>query len=141
MARRGSAAVTVVSLMMGLQASALATSPTRPSDRTCLIAWNARTNRTNRLKLLTLRPPSVLQLLPAVVGTDTWSKGSALTQTSEPACLLTFAKSGTIHEITGIWRAGGVDDWSFDHGFPVNDTVVPNVRLLPDGRVTKIYLH
>lgn len=141
MARWGSVAVTVVSFLLGLPALAFATSPTRPSDRACLISWNSRANRTNHLKLLALRPPSGLQLLPAVVGTDSWSKGSTPAQTSEPACLMTFAKSGAIREITGIWKAGAVAHRSFGHGFPVNHTVVANVRLLPDGRVTKIYLH
>jgi hypothetical protein len=57
------------------------------------------------------------------------------------ACLLTLAKPGEIRIVTGIWRARGVTRWSFGRQMPESKPFFANVRLLPDGRVTKIYRH
>lgn len=141
MARKGSVAVSVVVPFLVFAATALATPNAQPSDRGCLVAWNSRANRANHLKLLTLRPISGLQLLPAEIGTDRWKKGSAPTQTSAMACVLTLAKSGTIRLVTGIWKIQGVPHWSFGRPIPASHSVLANVRLLADGRVTKIYPH
>jgi hypothetical protein len=102
------------------------------------MAWNAPTNRENRVRLLALRPLSGLQLLPGVVGTWTWRHGTS-TQTSSPACLLALAQHRDIRTVTGIWKAGGVSRWTFGRAFPKSRPFVANVRLLADGRVTKIY--
>lgn len=112
----------------------------RPSDRACLIAWNAPPNRPTRVKLLALRPPTRLSLRSGVVFTDTWKKGSPATETSAAACLLTVVKRRTVQVVTGRWRAGRVGRWSFGHVIPTTTRLPANVRLLPDGRLTKIYL-
>jgi hypothetical protein len=41
--------------------------------------------------------------------------------------------------MTGIWRSTGVTSWSFGRLIPTSKILVANVRLLADGRVTKIY--
>jgi hypothetical protein len=139
MARRGLVAVIFGSLALTLVAAALAAPQTQPSDRSCLIAWNAPGNQANRAHLLAQRPLSRLQLLPGRVGTDTWSKGSAPKQTSSMACLLTLEKPGEIRIVTGIWHGAGVTHWSFGRPIPTSKPLLANVRLLLDGRVTKIY--
>jgi hypothetical protein len=77
------------------------------------------------------------------VGTDTWVTGSAPKQTTALACLLTVAKPGEISTVTGIWRTAGVSRWSFGRPIPTRKPFLffSNVRLLSDGRVTKIYRH
>jgi hypothetical protein len=67
------------------------------------------------------------------------TNGSPPTQTDAPACLLTLAKRGEIRIVTGIWRTAGVSRWSFGHPIPTTKSLFANVRLLSDGRVTKIY--
>jgi hypothetical protein len=141
MARRGSVAMSIVSVLLVFAATALATPRARPSDRACLIAWNSQANRANHLRLLALRPILGLQLLPAEVGTVTLKKGSAPTQTSAMACVLTLAKSRSIRQVIGVWKTGRVPRWSFGRPIPTHHSVFANVRLLADGRVTKIYLH
>jgi hypothetical protein len=118
---------------------AAAAPPAHPSDRACLLAWNAPSNRPNRLRLVAARPASGLALGPGKSFTYTWRKGSAPEQTAAEACLLMLAKPGRIQVVTGIWRAGRVEGWSFGHPIPTTRPLDANVRLLPDGRVTKIY--
>ena len=72
--------------------------------------------------------------------TDTWTKGVPK-QTSTEACLLTVAKTGKIQFVTGVWRVGHVSRWSWGHPIPTTRPFFANVRLLSDGRVTKIYSH
>jgi hypothetical protein len=141
MSRLGLAAVILVSVALTFTAAALAGQRLQPSDRACLIAWNAPANHANRVQLLAQRPISGLQLLPGVVGTDTWSKGSVPKQTSTVACVLTLATPGEVRFVTGAWRAGGVTRWSFGRPIPTSKPFFANVRLLADGRVTKIYRH
>ncbi len=50
-----------------------------------------------------------------------------------------MAKPGEIQVVTGRWRAGHVSRWSFGHPIPTTKPFFANVRLLSDGRVTKIY--
>jgi hypothetical protein len=141
MSRRGSVAVALTWLALAFAGTALAASRAQPSDRSCLIAWNSPGNHANRLRLVAQRPISGLQLLPGTVGTATWTKGSLPTQTTALACLLTLAKPGEIRTVTGIWRAAGVSRWSFGPPIPTSKPFFANVRLLSDGRVTKIYRH
>ena len=52
-----------------------------------------------------------------------------------------LVKSGRLQPITGVWRGMGVRRWSF--GRPLTTDKVPNgsnIKVLSDGRVTKIYL-
>lgn len=55
------------------------------------------------------------------------------------ACLLTLVKGHRALPITGIWRGSGVARWVFGHPLTANSTLGANVRVLRDGRVTKIY--
>ena len=139
MSGRRTVAVSVASLVFAIAGTALATPSAQPTDRSCLLAWNAAANHANHLLLLAQRPVSGLRLLPAEVGTDTWRKGSTPTQTSSPACVLTVEKRGTIREVIGIWRAGAVAGWTFGRSIRTTVPFAANVRLLTDGRVTKIY--
>jgi hypothetical protein len=113
----------------------------RPSDRGCLLAWNAPSNHLNRVRLVAARPFAGLSLLPGATFTYTWTKQSTPRQTRAQACLLTISKPGQIQVVTGIWRIGHVSRWSFGHPIPTTRPFFPNVRILPDGRVTKIYRH
>jgi hypothetical protein len=118
----------------------LAAPPTQPSDRACLIAWNSPANHANRVKLLAARPMLGLMLQPAVVYTVTWTKTSSK-QTGGPACVLTIMKRNEIRNVTGRWKSAGVTQWTFGRPIRTNkiNLLAANVRLLPDGRVTKIY--
>jgi hypothetical protein len=80
-------------------------------------------------------------LLPGVVGTDTFKKGLPPTQTTAPACLLTLAQPGEIRTVTGVWDAARVTRWTFGRPILTSKPFVANVRLLSNGRVTKIYRH
>lgn len=139
--RRLSVAVTLALLALALAGTTLAASRAQPSDRACLLAWNAPANHANRLRLLAERPISGVRLLPGVVGTDTWANGSPLKQTTAPACVLTVGKPGEIRNVTGIWKTAGVSRWSFGRSIPTSKLFLSNVRLLSDGRVSKIYRH
>jgi hypothetical protein len=136
-----STTVILIAPALAFAAAALATPRAQPSDRACLIAWNAPRNYANHVRLLAQRPISGLQLLPGVVGTDTWSKASTPAQTSSLACLLTLAKPGQVRVVTGTWRGSGVTRWSFGRPIQTTKPLFANVRLLSDGRVTKIYRH
>ena len=139
--RRLSVALILTSLALAFAGTTLAAPRARPSDRACLLAWNSPANDANRVRLLAERPISGVRLLPGVVGTDTWAKGSAPKQTTAPACVLTVAKPGEIRNVTGIWKTAGVSRWSFGLPIPTSKPFLSNVRLLSDGRVTKIYRH
>jgi hypothetical protein len=139
MSRRSSVALTLTAFALLGTATTLAATRAQPSDRSCLTAWNSPGNDATRLRLLAQRPISGLRLLPGRVGADTWTTGSPPTQTAARACLLTLAKSGEIRTVTGIWRAAGITRWSFGRPTPSSKPFFANVRLLSDGRVTKIY--
>ncbi|MGN6796736.1 MAG: hypothetical protein ACTHKS_01160 [Gaiellaceae bacterium] len=114
----------------------------QPSDRACLIAWNSPANRAGHVKLLEQRPIRGLMLRAGVSYVDTWTKTSS-TRVSGPACILTIVKRGELRLVTGAWKSGGVDHWMFAPTFAATKNYPPpaaaNVRLLSDGRVTKIY--
>ena len=112
--------------------------PRLPSERGCLIAWNAPANAANRARLVAARPLSELSLRGGVVGIDTLSRAKT-TSTSGPACLLTLSKRGTMELVTGAWQNGRVTRWTWGHVFPTTRVFPGNVRLLADGRVTKAY--
>ena len=118
----------------------LAAPPTQPSDRACLIAWNAPANHTNRIKLLAEKGILGLMLRPAVVYTVTWTKTTS-TETGGPACVLTIMKHNEVRTVTGRWKSAGVSHWTFARPIPTRNPklLAANVRLLADGRVTKIY--
>ena len=120
--------------------TATAADLSQPSDRGCLLAWNAASNHSNRVKLIAARPMTGLSLRGGNSFTDTWTKGVPK-QTSTEACLLTVAKTGKIQFVTGVWRVGHVSRWSWGHPILTTRPFFANVRLLSDGRVTKIYSH
>jgi hypothetical protein len=112
----------------------------RPSERTCLLAWNAPTNKASRLRVVTGGPWSGASLSPATISTFTWKGGSPPKKTKARACLLTLAKPERSQVVAGKWRDGGVARWSFGRVTAAGEVPGSNVKLLPDGRVTKIYL-
>jgi hypothetical protein len=123
-------------------ATAIAATPKQPSERACLIAWNSPANQVSRVKLLAERPILGLMLNAGVSYVDTWTNTSS-TRTGGPACLMTIMKRGELQLITGMWRTNGVDRWTFRRAIAATRNYPPldsaNVRLLSDGRVTKIY--
>jgi hypothetical protein len=129
------------SLAVLVAGTATAAYLSQPSDRGCLLAWNAPSNHSNRVKLIAARPMTGLSLRGGTSFTDTWTKGSSPKQTSTEACLLTVAKPVKIQVVTGVWRVGHVSRWSWSHAIPTTRPFFANVRLLSDGRVTKIYIH
>jgi len=135
-------ALVAVIVALASASTTAAAPPTQPSERACLIAWNASTNHANQLKLLAQRPIVGLMLGSGVAGSDTWTKTSSTT-TSGPACLMTIIKRGAFRIVTGRWKGTGVDRWTFARAIPATKNDPPlgaaNVRLLADGRVTKIY--
>jgi hypothetical protein len=139
--RRIAAVAALLALAACAGAAAAAALATRPSERSCVVAWNAPSNQSNRLRLLAAKPVVRLTLRPGVTSRDTWTQGAAPTQGSAlPACLLTLVQPGAIRLVTGIWRGGGVSRWSFGRALPTTRPSRPaNVRLLRDGRVAKLY--
>jgi hypothetical protein len=125
-----------------LAATAFAATPKQPSERACLIAWNSPANHSGRGRLLAERPILGLMLRAGVSYVDTWTTTST-TRTGGPACLMTIVKHGKLRSVTGPWMTNGVDRWTFGRALAATRTYPPpgaaNVRLLPDGRVTKIY--
>jgi len=121
-------------------ATAVAAPSNRPSDRRCLVAWNAPSNHANRSKLIAARPVGGVSLRPGVTYTDTVTATTrATTTTSTEACLLTVAQGGTIQIVAGTWSFGRVSRWSWGRRIPTTNLLAANVRLLADGRVTKSY--
>jgi hypothetical protein len=78
-------------------------------------------------------------LLPATVFTDVWRSGGKSRHSSSQACVLTLVRSGRLQQVTGRWSNGHVEAWTFSRvlriGAPASRA---NVRLLADGRVTKV---
>ncbi len=110
----------------------------RPSERGCLLAWNAPANVASRQTVVASGPWSSASLRPGVTSTVTWQRGSTSKQTTAQVCLLTLVKSRGFRIVTGVWRDGRVVQWSF--GRTITAGKAPggsNVKLLPDGRVTK----
>ena len=134
--------VALVAGTLVLAFASAATAATQPSERACLIAWNAPANHANRLKLLAERPIRWLELRAGVAFTDTWTKTGS-TETSSPVCVMTVMKLGGLRIVTGRWKGTGVDRWTFARAIPATRNYPPpgsaNGRLLADGRVTKIY--
>ena len=126
---------------LALVAASSALAASQPSERACLIVWNAPANHANHVKLLRRRPILGLSLRAGVAGTDTWTKTSS-THTSGPACLMTVITRGRLQIVIGRWKGTGVGRWTFARAMPVTNyppAGFANVRLLGDGRVTKIY--
>jgi hypothetical protein len=120
----------------------LAAPPTQPSERACLIAWNSPANHANHVRLLGEAPVLGLMLRAGVSYTVTWTKPTSK-QTAGPACLMTIIKRAKVRLVTGPWTRNGVAHWTFGGAIAVRRNYppadAPNVRLLADGRVTKIY--
>ena len=133
--------VPLAGLVVVLTLSGAASAAARPSERACLIAWNAPANALNRPRVVRNGPWLSASLRNATTGTVTWKLGTNPTQTTAQACVLTLAKSGRLQIVTGLWREGRVTRWSFGRTIPVEKAPAgSNVKVLPDGRVTKIYL-
>jgi len=97
--------------------------------------------RYDRQRIVAAGPWPRASLFPGVSGTLTWHRGSQPVSTSGPACLLTLVRHTRVQPVTGLWRHGRVSRWSF--GGRLTTSRAPgrtNVRVLPDGRVTKVYL-
>jgi hypothetical protein len=128
------ALVVAVMLMPGTLGAA-----TRPSERACLLAWNAPSNAANHSRLARDWPWAKSTLRPGIAFTVVFKRGSRPKQTTTEACLLTLAKGHRIQPVSGIWRRGGVARWVFAHPHTANRPLGANVKVLRDGRVTKIY--
>lgn len=137
--RGGSALALVFVSLASLVGVARGAQGTQPSDRGCLIAWNAPSNRANRGRLVTAQPEHGLSLRGGRSSTDRWTKGAGVTQTSTAACLLTLSTPHSAQMVIGIWKSGRVTRWSWGPVTPPTAVFSPNVRLLSDGRLTKTY--
>lgn len=140
--RSGTVAVIVATAAVILAAATDASSSVRPTERRCLIAWNSPANQANHVRLLALRPIVGLTLRPAVSYTISWTKGSPPKQTEHEVCAMTVSMRHETRNITGIWKTAGITRWTFGRAVRAsNGPLQANVRLLRDGRVTKIYFH
>jgi hypothetical protein len=132
--------LTVVGVALFGLAAETASSARKPSERGCLLAWNTPENAANRHRIVSEGPWSASLLLPGVAGTVTWQRGSAPAATTAAACGLTLMRRSHLLPVTGIWRNGRVARWSFGRLIATEDGPRDsNVRVLTDGRVTKIY--
>lgn len=129
-------AVAVVALTFS---GVAAPAPTQPSQCACLLAWNAPLNAPNRTRVAAGGPWSGVLLMSGMTITATWRRGSTPTQTTAVTCQLMLVRGGEVQPITGVWRDGQVTGWSF--GPAITSGKAParsNVKVLPDGRVTKV---
>lgn len=133
-------AVLLSVLALAVVISAPAAAATRPSERACLVAWNARSKGANRSVVAAGRPWVSASLRAGTTVTVRWTRGMPPSQTSAEACLLMLAKGGRVRMTTGIWRNGRVVRWRTQEHATDSAPRHSNVRVLPDGRVTKIYL-
>lgn len=124
----------LVALSTGVE---VASTASVPSARDCLLEWNRQPSAPNRLRLVSSGPWPAARLLPGQAVAAGRSQPS--TATPVPACLLTLSKQGRLQIVTGAWRAGHVRRWVFGPvGRIAGAPRYGNVRVLPDGRVTKI---
>ena len=71
--------------------------PSRPTETTCLIAWNSPFNQINHDRITASGPWSRSSLRPGVVGTVAGVPVSFPAKTVAEACLLLLAKPGCRH--------------------------------------------
>lgn len=129
----------VCAILVGLVAET-ASGARGPTERGCLLAWNARENAASRERVVSEGPWAAALLLPGVASMLRWQRGSAPTQATAQACLLTLVKPRELQPVTGIWRNERVPRWSFGRVIGTDTAPVhANVRILGDGRVTKIH--
>ena len=77
-----------------------------PSERACLLAWNAPRNAATRSAVAAARPWRIASLRAGVTAQLTWKRGAAPVRTSGLACLLTLWKARSLRQATcGV--AGG----------------------------------
>jgi hypothetical protein len=112
-----------------------------PSERRCLLAWNSPDNAASRQRIVAEGPWPQASLFAGVSGTITWRRGAKPVTTNGPACLLTLVRRKRVQPVTGLWRNGVVRRWWFERPLTANRAPGPtNVKVLTDGRVTKVYL-
>jgi hypothetical protein len=139
MGARLAVALAAGALILGIGATPGVGAP-GPSDRRCLLEWNAPGNAANRARIVSDGPWSSALLLPATSGTTTWRRGATPTTTTVRACALRLENRRRLLIVTGAWMNGRVASWKFRPGMSVaRSPGHSNVRVLPDGRVTKAY--
>lgn len=110
-----------------------------PNDNGCIRAWNTTPDSGSRV-WLSAHAGERLQILGGVRSRDT-SDGKTVThEPSMPVCVLTLITDRRMLTVTGRWRDGTVSRWTRQL-YPAGMTgiVSLNARVLPDGRITKIY--
>ena len=116
--------------------------PSRPTETTCLIAWNSPFNGANHDRIA--GSGTVVAIITPPRGSSARSMGRqcpSLAKTVAKACLRLLADSGRHQLVTGIWSDSSVTHWSFGRPTKTHDApTAPNVKVLADGRVTKIPL-
>jgi hypothetical protein len=128
--------VTVASAASALTVSGVAPGAQRqPSERSCLLEWNSPANSASRERVVASGLWSAASLRP---GTILTIPGPAQ---GKSGCILHLRRKGRFLAVNGPWRNGRVAKWSFGPSGRISgDQHIPsNVRVLPDGRVTKIY--
>lgn len=136
--RRRDVLIATVALAVTVTPEA-APAPVVPSERSCLLAWNAPGNLANRMRVAGGRPWSSASLRAGTTSTVTWSRGKK-TETTSPACLMALVARTRLQLVTGVWRERRLVRWSFARPIPAEQPPFgANVRVLTDGRVTKVY--
>lgn len=139
-APRAFAAVSALLALAGhsVAAASAAAVADRPSERACLLSWNAPSNAASRRRVAERGPWSAAILSPGTTAMVTWRRGSPpAVGPARPGCLLRLLKPGQSLLVAGAWRNGAVRRWSFGPAIPSAVPRLGNVRVLPDGRVTK----
>jgi hypothetical protein len=139
-ARRGVLLVVLCATIALIEASSAASAATpMPTERNCLLAWNARSNEASWHRLVSSGRWKGALLVDAVVGTDTIPPSSTA-HVGRQACALLVRDGGRALQVIGRWNDGRVAKWTFSRVFRLQVHVVrSNVRILRDGRVTKLY--
>lgn len=83
-----------------------ASAATRPSDRACLLAWNAPSNRPLQLRVAAGAPWSRAMLGSATTTGITWEQGSAPTHSTAQSCVMALQGPARSRLVVGIWGGG-----------------------------------
>jgi hypothetical protein len=107
-----------------------------PSERSCRLAWDARSNEVSRHRLAASGRWRRGLLVGAVAAGTVAIPGTPGGRVSWPACVLLARDGERAREAIGRWRHGRVIGWNLSRVFELSLRLESNVRILHDGRVT-----
>jgi hypothetical protein len=130
-------AFTVV--LVGCAGATATTQPERPSERRCLVAWNSPANQAVRSRVLELRRWKRGLLVSSSLALVAFGQTVQPSNPLAPVCSLVLVTDTRAQQLVGVWKNGRVTRWLLGASLPSSNSFTSNVRVLSDGRITKIY--